>query len=159
MENNHLTKKEKYLLKKQKKEEERLNLIRQKKKRKIFFIYIPIIVVIAIITIGIVNSRTNTDDGQGTPKIVIDPLAYDAGVVSMGDDAVQYTYEIKNNGDEDLKINRIWTSCMCTTAQLQVNDEIIRSDGRKYGDQESENWKVFGRLQHFKARIMLKERQ
>ncbi|MCK5601783.1 phage head closure protein [Candidatus Pacearchaeota archaeon] len=43
--------------------------------------------------------------------------------------------------------------------ELQVNDEVIRSDGREYEVQESENWNVFGKLQHFKARIMLKERQ
>ena len=43
--------------------------------------------------------------------------------------------------------------------ELQVNDEVVRSDGRKYEVQESENWNVFGKLQHFKARIMLKERQ
>ena len=43
--------------------------------------------------------------------------------------------------------------------KLQGNDEVIRADGRKYEVQESENWNVFGKLQHFKARIMLKERQ
>ena len=43
--------------------------------------------------------------------------------------------------------------------EIKVNDEVIRSDGRKYEVQESENWNVFGMLQHYKARIMLKEVQ
>jgi hypothetical protein len=46
-----------------------------------------------------------------------------------------------------------------TPFKLLINDEIIRSDGRKYEVQESETWSVFGRLEHYKARIMLKERQ
>lgn len=43
--------------------------------------------------------------------------------------------------------------------KLQGDDEVIRADGRKYEVQESENWAVFNRLQHYKTRIMLKERQ
>lgn len=46
-----------------------------------------------------------------------------------------------------------------TSFVIKVNDEVVRSDGRKYEVQESENWNVFGTLQHYKARIMLKEVQ
>ena len=46
-----------------------------------------------------------------------------------------------------------------TPFKLLLNDEVIRPDGRKYEVQESETWSVFGRLEHYKARIMLKESQ
>lgn len=61
--------------------------------------------------------------GTGQGKIEISPLEYDAGTVSMAEGLVKRTYEIKNTGEGDLKIDRIWTSCMCTTARLKVGDE------------------------------------
>ncbi|MDP3990918.1 MAG: DUF1573 domain-containing protein [Candidatus Nealsonbacteria bacterium] len=66
-----------------------------------------------------------TQEGSsGRPgKIEISPLEYDFGTVSMGDSHVKYTYEISNVGQGDLKIDSIWTSCMCTTARLRVGDK------------------------------------
>lgn len=58
--------------------------------------------------------------GQG--RIEVAPLEYDAGTVSMAEGLVKYTYEIKNAGEGDLKISKIWTSCMCTTAKLRVEE-------------------------------------
>lgn len=45
-----------------------------------------------------------------------------------------------------------------TDFALVVNDEVVRG-GLKYEVQNVENWNIFGRLQHFKARMILKERQ
>jgi hypothetical protein len=117
-----LTKKEKYLLKKQKKEKERLRKMQSKKIKEIFIISLPIFLIIGGVVFGIINYSPEKSH-PGTPKIEINPSEYDAGTVSMVEGLVKYTYEIKNTGEGDLKIDRIWTSCMCTTARLRVEDK------------------------------------
>ncbi len=125
MNNHNLTKKEEYLLKKQKKEQERLLKVRQKKIRKI--IKLSSISLIAILVIGgVVFGATKFFKGRNfdVPKIEVVHLEYNARAVSMADGLVKHTYEIKNIGQDDLKIKRIWTSCMCTTARLRVRDKL-----------------------------------
>ena len=125
MENQNLSKKEKYLLKKQKKEQERTRRIQNKKVRKIALISL-LLIIGGLAIFGLFNYFSNQDHEtiQDTPKIEINPQEYDAGTVSMTEGMVKYTHEIKNNGEGDLEIDRIWTSCMCTTARLKVGDEI-----------------------------------
>ncbi len=124
MDNHQLTKKEKYLIRKQRKEQERLRRVYRKKIRKILLISLPVIIAGSVIFL-LINylPKENQSTNQGTPKIEINPQEYDAGTVSMTAGKVQYTYEIKNKGEGDLKISRIWTSCMCTTARLKVGDK------------------------------------
>lgn len=52
---------------------------------------------------------------------------YDFGTISMAAGNVSTTYRIKNQGVAPLTINRIFTSCMCTTAML------LTTNGRKQG--------------------------
>lgn len=124
MNNHQLTKKEKYLIRKQRKEQERLRRVRRKKIKRILLISLPVITAGLVIFL-LVNylPKENQSANQGVPEIEISPQEYDAGTVSMTEEKVQYTYEIKNKGDGDLKISRIWTSCMCTTARLKVGDK------------------------------------
>lgn len=126
MDNQHLTKKEKHLLKKQRKEQERLLKARRKNIRKIAGIYLPVILITGLVIWGLVSyfSKEHQESYSGAPKIEINPKEYDAGTVSMASGLVKKTYEIKNTGEGDLKIERIWTSCMCTTATLKVRDKI-----------------------------------
>ncbi len=72
-----------------------------------------------------------TEEGKG--KIEVNPLEHDAGTVSMAEGLVERTFEIKNNGEGDLKINSIWTSCMCTTARLKVGDKVSPEFGMHSG--------------------------
>lgn len=60
--------------------------------------------------------------GSSSGKIEINPTEYDFGDISMAAGPVTKTYEIKNNSDSDLKIDKIWTSCDCTNAILKVGD-------------------------------------
>ncbi len=117
-----LTKKEKYLLKKQTKEEDRGHSLKRQKTKKIVLIALGLIFVGSIIVFGITNYSPEQGN-QGLPQVEVAPLEYDAGTVSMNDGLVSHTYEVKNNGEGDLKINNIWTSCMCTTARLKVGDK------------------------------------
>lgn len=87
------------------------------------FIYLAIFLTAGLIVFGVVSSGQNGGGKAGAPNIEANPAEYNAGVVSMKNGLVKYTYKIKNSGDGDLKINGIWTSCMCTTASLKVGDK------------------------------------
>lgn len=137
LENARPTKKERYLLKKEKKEQDRLIKTHKKKFRKVIKISVISLVAVLIvggIVFGIVKSVKNRNLGDS--KVEITELKYDAGVVSMTDGLVKHTYEIKNIGKGDLKIKKIRTSCMCTTARLRVGDSI----SPEFGMHDSFSW-------------------
>src|SRR3989344_6767643 len=43
---------------------------------------------------------------------------YDFGTISMADGEVKHQFKIRNTSSEAVIINKIYTSCMCTTASL-----------------------------------------
>lgn len=51
---------------------------------------------------------------------------YDFGSISMAAGNVKHTFKIKNTGNEEVAIDKMYTSCMCTTAVLQIS-------GRQFG--------------------------
>ena len=58
------------------------------------------------------------------PIIQIRPTEYDWGTVIYGQVARQ-TFQITNNGDQPLEIQRLSTSCGCTQAFMAESDKII----------------------------------
>ena len=52
---------------------------------------------------------------------------WDFGTISMKNGKVSHEFEIKNDGTEPLTINKIYTSCMCTTVTMTDNT------GKNYG--------------------------
>jgi len=52
---------------------------------------------------------------------------FDFGAISMKDGDVTHDFEIKNDGNEPIKIQKVFTSCACTTAF------ITDSSGKRYG--------------------------
>ena len=52
---------------------------------------------------------------------------FDFGVIAMKDGNVSHKFELKNEGQEPLKIEKVFTSCMCTTAY------VIDGSGGKRG--------------------------
>ncbi|MFH1841217.1 MAG: DUF1573 domain-containing protein [Candidatus Nealsonbacteria bacterium] len=122
MDNQQLTKKEKYLSRRQEKEDRQVQKERGRKIKKIVAVLLPVLLVAGGISFFLMNySPEKSNPGQ--PMIEIPETEYDAGTVSMSDEKVIHTYEIKNTGVGDLEINKIWTSCMCTTARLKVGDQ------------------------------------
>ncbi|MDP3995761.1 MAG: DUF1573 domain-containing protein [bacterium] len=122
MENQNLTKKERYLLKKQEKENGQIRKERGRKIKKMAAILLPVFLIAGGISFILMNYSSG-ENNSGTPRIEITPVEYDVGTVSMAGEKVKRTYEIKNTGVGDLKIDKIWTSCMCTTARLRIGDE------------------------------------
>ena len=50
---------------------------------------------------------------------------YDFGTISMAAGKVTHQFKIKNTSSEAVIINKIYTSCMCTTAMLTIGDKQL----------------------------------
>ena len=75
------------------------------------------------------------------PVIHIEPLERDVGTISMAQGLVSTNYQLKNNGQTDLIINNLATSCMCTTVALETSDGLSPTFGA-HQDENPENWSV-----------------
>lgn len=60
-------------------------------------------------------------DGGGEPRLVCDEPAYNFGTV-QNRDSIEHTFLLRNEGDSDLVIKRVHTSCGCTTTKLIQNN-------------------------------------
>lgn len=86
------------------------------------------------------NSVTNSSKTVDT-QIIVEPEEYDFGRVKYGD-VVEYTFKVKNVGNNPLTINGITTSCGCTTADMaqkeikaaESSDLIVRFDPAVHED-------------------------
>ncbi len=58
---------------------------------------------------------------ENRPKIIITPDSYDFGEVSVRKGTVSKIMTIRNDGESDLVINNMDSSCMCTTASIIFN--------------------------------------
>lgn len=117
-----LSKKERRFLKRRQKEIEYCRQIRQRKIKKTLIILLPALLVVGGIALFIIN-RSPQELQTGVPRIEIIPKEFDLGNISMAAGLVKKTFEIKNNGSGNLKIDDIQTSCHCTTAVLKIGDK------------------------------------
>ncbi|KKT28549.1 MAG: hypothetical protein UW43_C0001G0025 [Candidatus Yanofskybacteria bacterium GW2011_GWA1_44_21] len=51
---------------------------------------------------------------------------YDFGNISMANGNVSHAFKVKNAGSEKITLDKMYTSCMCTSAVMQLN-------GKEYG--------------------------
>ncbi len=78
------------------------------------------------------------------PQIVIEPSFLDLGNVSQKDGITTTIFELKNEGNKDLLINRLETSCGCTSASIVYQDK----EGPKFSmpghgtNEEIQDWQV-----------------
>lgn len=70
------------------------------------------------------NNTANISDGL-TEIIEIPEKTFDFGEISMSAGNVNHSFTIKNTGSEPLTINKMYTSCMCTTAILNMNGKTF----------------------------------
>lgn len=117
-----LTKRERKLLRKQQKEKDEFSSLRLKKIKKIIFVSIIVLMIGGAVGL-FAKSYTSEEKHLGAPKLEIFENEYDAGDILMSGGLIRHTYEIKNTGEGDLKIDKVWTSCHCTTAILKVGDK------------------------------------
>jgi len=64
-----------------------------------------------------------SESGNNGTLTVEEANNYDFGTISMAAGKVKYTFKIKNTSSEAINIERIYTSCMCTTATLTIGDK------------------------------------
>lgn len=69
------------------------------------------------------NSYASID--LSASAITANEYSFDFGEVSMAKGDVEHTFLIKNDSDEEVELGRLFTSCMCTTAELELNGEVF----------------------------------
>lgn len=79
------------------------------------------IVLVWISQSSVKNQGTNSVPAEGKQVLVSQEPVYDFGDVSMAAGLVNHNFTIANQSDEPVKITKIYTSCMCTTASLIKN--------------------------------------
>ncbi len=52
------------------------------------------------------------------PHLTLTPEEYDFGKIRQSGGVVSKTFNVLNNGSEDVTINEVLTSCSCTTAEI-----------------------------------------
>ncbi len=60
--------------------------------------------------------------------LTAEEIRFDFGAISMANGNVSHNFTLKNEGPESVIIEKVYTSCMCTTAL------ITDSSGGKYGE-------------------------
>jgi len=81
-------------------------------------IIIGLVFVVAFSIYGYFSAVPGVENnGQDQPKIEISPQTFDFSEVEYGQ-TLEYTFKIKNLGNQILEINKVATSCGCTTAQI-----------------------------------------
>lgn len=60
----------------------------------------------------------NTPPSKATPMITFDRIIHDFGTIPQKGGTVETTFEVRNEGNEELEIGAISTSCGCTTATI-----------------------------------------
>ena len=66
-----------------------------------------------------IANKTASSRGILTPN----ETTFDFGTISMAAGKVTHTYKIKNSSSEAVAINKIYTSCMCTSASIMNGSE------------------------------------
>ncbi len=91
-------------------------------------IIIAIITLTLLIIIGGVSflSKTGSTQLQTSKEVHFQILetSHDWGEIPINNGNVNKTFRIENNGPEVLELANISTSCMCTTAQVTINDQV-----------------------------------
>jgi len=94
----------------------------QKDNRLIIFIVIAAVLIIGGIILGVsLGKGENKSVDAGI--LLAQEKSFDFGTVSMAQGKVSHSFEIKNGGKNNLILNNINTSCMCTTAVLEKNGQ------------------------------------
>lgn len=81
--------------------------------------WIFLILIISVLAVyGYFKATPGVEDqADNLPEIEIRPTSFDFGKVEYGK-VLEYTFKVKNLGEETLEIKRVATSCACTTAKV-----------------------------------------
>ena len=92
-----------------------------------FIVIIPSVILLGIIfAVNTANKNTQaeTSSAVSTATYKLDKTAYSFGTISQRDGNVETFYELTNTGTDEIFVKEMFTSCMCTRAQLVfANDQ------------------------------------
>lgn len=101
-------------------------------------IIIAIVVGMILLVGGLAFAMTKSSGGGGDKFIqnveAAELVASPSGIMNLGQVAygggkISKTFEIKNTSDKTVKLRKITTSCMCTTATVKIGDKETNSYG------------------------------
>jgi hypothetical protein len=87
------------------------------------YIFLGVIILIGVAMFISINVRNGRQHNYSAGVVSALENEFDFGKISMKDGIVKHLFVLKNNGEETVKIGKIYTSCMCTTAYLVVSPE------------------------------------
>lgn len=98
-------------------------------------IYLGLIAVVVAILVWIGNTGpkkpTAAINGKSSGVLTLKESKYDFGTVSMAKGKVSKEFTLENKSQGDVKISEVFTSCMCTEAELKVGDKIAGPFGMR----------------------------
>ena len=87
-----------------------------------------VVVLLVLLSIAIQKNQRvlveTTGENEATsapvhgPHLTLTPEEYDFGKIRQSGGTVSKTFDVFNNGSEDVAINEVLTSCSCTTAEI-----------------------------------------
>ena len=99
-----------------------------KKQIKQILILLGIVAVIIFSLVWFTNSKTGTPatiaGGENGGELTFQESDYDFGNVSMAKGKVSKDFLLENKSDKNVQIGEVFTSCMCTEAELRVGDKF-----------------------------------
>ena len=104
-------------------------------------VLIGIVIATFLVIIGgvvLLGRNSSTGEPEATTEVLgieATPAFYDLGEVPINGGIVTKEYSIKNTTDKTIKLKKITTSCMCTTASVQLGDKSTKFFGMEgHGD-------------------------
>lgn len=82
------------------------------------------IIVLAFVAVAIIAALVllSFPKNQGEPAIQVSPASFDFGTIEP--EAVEHVFSLKNVGGKPLEIQKISTSCGCTTAWVDLENVL-----------------------------------
>jgi len=111
--------------------------------QRLLIILIALSIVVAVTRFGFIRA-SQSDEGTLIGQITVSSLRIDFGEIDPLGGPVSTTIEVANTGEGSLQINRISTSCGCTTATMdssalepgQTRPLTIQFDPQVHPDEE-----------------------
>jgi len=95
-------------------------------------IWYGLVLVGLLVVISVVTPAPSPDGAavkQVSSILSSEEAQYDFGNVSMANGLVTHEYQVSNNSDQPILIDKMFTSCMCTEAELAIDGKVYGSFG------------------------------
>ncbi|MDP3764088.1 MAG: DUF1573 domain-containing protein [bacterium] len=92
----------------------------------IIYILTVVAIVGGVIWMARPDKNNNTDPTASIISVLnFSETQYDFGTISMANGNVSKIFKITNSSNKSIEIEKIYTSCMCTEAELNINNKKL----------------------------------